>query len=148
MSTSSFALVGAVLAGALAAIQAPTNAMMAKPLGSPVAAALISFSIGTAVLALIVLAMGHRPNLLLLKDLPWSAWLGGLYGAFFVTMAAFCAPRLGIGVTVTAVIAGQIGAAMIADHFGLLGLDRQPINPAKLGGVALILGGVWLVRGD
>ena len=80
------------------------------------------------------------------RGLPWYAWIGGLYGAFFVAVAAFGAPRIGVGPLLTAAIAGQLLAAIILDHYGLLGLTRQPISIEKIGGVLLVLLGAWLVR--
>ena len=31
-----------------------------------------------------------------LKAVPWYAWLGGFYGAVFVVVAAFGAPKIGV----------------------------------------------------
>ena len=81
-----------------------------------------------------------------LKAVPWYAWLGGLYGAFFVAIAAFGAPKIGVGPLLTAAIGGQLIGAVLLDHFGLLGLARQPMSLEKLGGVLLVLIGAWLVR--
>ena len=78
--------------------------------------------------------------------MPWYAWVGGFYGAFFVAIAAFGAPRIGVGRLLTAAIAGQLFAAIILDHFGLLGLARQPVSVRTRAGVALVLVGAWLVR--
>jgi transporter family-2 protein len=36
--------------------------------------------------------------------------------------------------------------AVILDHYGLLGLARQPVNIEKIGGVVLVLLGAWMVR--
>ncbi|MGJ3626193.1 DMT family transporter [Sphingomonas sp. MMS24-JH45] len=55
--------------------QPPTNAALAKASGSVWLAALISFSIGTAVL-LVVWAFDRTP-LSAAKGAPWWAWLGG-----------------------------------------------------------------------
>ena len=35
---------------------------------------------------------------------------------------------------------------LILDHFGAFGAPRQPINIGKMAGVALVIGGVLLVR--
>ena len=78
--------------------------------------------------------------------MPWYAWLGGFYGAFFVAVAAFAAPRLGVGVLLTAAIAGQLLGAIVLDHFGLLGLARNPITVTRVAGIGLVLLGVLLVR--
>jgi transporter family-2 protein len=36
--------------------------------------------------------------------------------------------------------------ALILDHFGALGLPREPINLGRIGGALLVLVGVVLVR--
>jgi bacterial/archaeal transporter family-2 protein len=46
----------------------------------------------------------------------------------------------------TLTIAAQLTAAVVFDHFGALGLERAPLSLAKVAGLALILGGVLLVR--
>jgi len=136
----------AVAAGALIAIQAPTNAMLGRPLDSPVSAAFVSFVVGTAALGLLAFLLPSRPDAAGVRALPWYVWLGGLYGAFFVAVAAFGAPRVGVTVLLTSAIAGQLAAAMILDHFGMLGLPRQPIGIERILGLALVIGGVILVR--
>jgi transporter family-2 protein len=132
--------------GALIAIQAPTNAILARVGGSPVLAALISFAVGTLALLAVWLASGTRPGAEPFARLPYYAWFGGLYGAFFVAVAAFAAPRIGVGPLITTGIAGQIVGALVLDHFGVLGLPRDPVTLTKLFGAALVLAGVVLVQ--
>lgn len=132
--------------GAMIAIQAPTNAMLAKAGGSPVLAALISFLVGTAGLLVVWLASGNRPASSAFAGLPWYAWIGGLYGAFFVAIAAFAAPRIGLASLITIGIAGQIAAALWLDHIGALGLQREPISLGRVAGALLVIAGVVLVR--
>ena len=105
-----------------------------RAFGSPVGAALVSFSVGTAALTLVYAGLGLRPDWGAARALPWYAYLGGLYGALFVGMAAYAAPRLGIGLTLVTLVAGQLAAAMLIDHYGLFGLARQPLSTARLGG--------------
>ena len=132
--------------GAMIALQAPTNAILAKAGGSPVLAALISFAVGTVALTVAWLASGSRPGSAAFAGLPWYAWLGGLYGAFFVAIAAYAAPRIGLASLITIGIAGQIGMALWLDHVGALGLPREPINVGRIVGALLVIGGVVLVR--
>ena len=140
------AIAAAAVSGALAALQAPTNAMLARAVNSPVNAALISFAVGTATLLAIALSLGVRPTPGAMRELPVSAWAGGLYGAFFVTAAAFAAPRMGVAFFVAVLIGGQLAMALLLDQLGAFGLDRIPITPARVAGLLLILGGVLLVR--
>jgi transporter family-2 protein len=134
------------VAGGLISLQAPTNAMLAKAGGSPVLAALISFGVGMLALLVVWLGSGNRPGVDAFARLPAYAWLGGLYGAFYVAIAAFAAPRIGLASLVTIGIAGQIVTAIAIDHFGALGLMREPVSLVKVLGAALVLAGVVLVR--
>ena len=141
-----FAIVVALMSGALAALQAPTNAMLSRAVNSPLNAALVSFAVGTAALLVLALAFGVRPNHTAMRELPWYAWAGGLYGAFFVTAAAFAAPRMGIAYFIAVLIAGQLAMALVIDHAGAFGLARQAATPTRIAGMLLILSGVLLVR--
>jgi len=124
-----------LLAGGMIALQAPTNAILARAGGSPVLAALISFAVGTVTLLLVWLASGNRPRVGAFGGLPPYAWLGGAYGALYVAVAAYAAPRLGLAALITIVIAGQIAMALLLDHFGALGLPREPINLGRIANV-------------
>jgi bacterial/archaeal transporter family-2 protein len=139
-------ILGCLIAGMLAAIQAPTNAMLVRPVNSVIGAALISFAVGTFALAVLALALKIKPNLPELGRLPPYAWLGGLYGAFFVSIAAFSAPRLGAASVVTLMIAGQLVASVTIDHFGAFGLPQRAFTVQRLVGMLLVLGGVLLFR--
>jgi len=134
------------IAGGLVALQAPTNAMLAKAGGSAILAALISFTVGTAALAIAWLASGTRPGTTAFAGLPWDAWLGGLYGAVFVAVAAYAAPKIGVAALITIGIAGQIAMALWLDHVGAMGLAREPISVGRVVGAVLVLAGVILVR--
>ena len=134
------------IAGGMVAIQAPTNAMLAKAGGSPILAALISFTVGTVALLLVWLATSNRPGSAAFAGLPWYAWIGGLYGAVFVAVAAYAAPKIGIASLITIGIAGQIAVALLLDHVGALGLPRDPISLGRVAGAGLVIAGVVLVR--
>ncbi|ATQ42211.1 DMT family transporter [Caulobacter mirabilis] len=142
-----YVCIGACLvAGMLNAIQAPTNASLVGAVGSPINAALVSFAVGTIVLLGLALAMRAKPDLGAVRGLPWWAWMGGVYGAFFVTAAAFSAPRLGVAFVITLMIAGQLIMSMTIDHLGAFGVPERPVSWARLAGVALVFAGVVLVR--
>ena len=140
------ALAASVLGGALVALQAPTNAMLSRAVGSPINAALISFAVGLAGLAVAALALGVRPNPAEVRALPWYAWTGGLYGAVFVAVAAFAAPRVGVTFFLAASIAGQLAMALILDRAGAFGVPVQEISATRVAGVVLVLVGAWLVQ--
>ena len=87
-----------------------------------------------------------RPDFSAVRALPPQAWLGGVYGAFFVVAAAYSAPRIGVAATVTLLVAGQLAVAAVLDQFGAFGMPQQALSPARLAGLALVVAGVVLVR--
>ena len=138
-------VIGVLLAGIGVALQTPTNATLARASGSVLLAALISFSVGTVVL-LLLWALFDRTPPSAVRGVPAWAWFGGVYGAGFVSIFAFAGPRIGLAATITIAIATQLLAALVIDHFGLLGMNTQTVTPWKLAGVALVVAGVVLVR--
>ena len=141
-----FAIAGAFVSGTLVALQAPTNAMLSRAVGSPVNAAMISFAVGFLALIVVVLALNVRPNGAEVRALPWYAWTGGLYGAVFVAIAAFAAPRIGVTQFLMISIAGQLAMALVLDRFGAFGLPKIEISPLRILGLVLVLAGASLVR--
>jgi transporter family-2 protein len=145
-NATAFAVAAVIVGGAFTALQGPTNARLAGAVASPVNAALISFAVGTLVLAALAAALRTPPDMEATRALPFWAWLGGAYGAVFVVAAAFAVPRLGVASTITLMIAGQLALSLVLDHFGWLGVPRQPLSLTRVAGVALVLAGVLLVR--
>lgn len=146
MNVAAITILLAILAGALMAVQAPTNALLVRPFDSTVTAAFVSFLIGTVALGLLAWLLPSRPDWPAVRALPWYAWLGGLYGAVFVVVAAFGAPRIGVASLLTAVVAGQLLMAVALDHHGLLGLEPRALSLSRAAGLLLVVAGVVLVR--
>lgn len=141
-----FSLIAITLAGGATALQAPTNAKLMTAVGSPVNAAFVSFAVGTVALGIAALVMQTRPDLTAAKALPWYAWIGGLYGVIFVVAATWGVPRLGVALTITLMVAGQLLVGLVLDHFGAFGQPVQPMNLGRVAGVALVIAGVVMVR--
>ena len=147
MSNTYFYLLLAVAAGAMMPTQAATNNKMAMVVDSPVLSAFISFAVGTVALLVYLLMTGvPLGNLSAAKDAPAIAWVGGLLGAFFVAAAVTLVPRLGVAMTFSLIIAGQMVVTLIIDHFGLLGVPEKAVSIPRVAGILLITAGVVLIR--
>ncbi len=147
MSNTYFFILLALAAGAMMPTQAATNNKMAVVVGSPILSAFISFVVGTIALFAYVLVSGApMANLAAAKDAPAIAWVGGLLGAFFVTAAVTLVPRLGVAMTFSLIIAGQMIVTLLIDHYGLLGVTVKEISFARIVGIVLIAAGVVLIR--
>jgi transporter family-2 protein len=126
------------------ALQAPINARLAVATGR-VPAALVSFLVGLAGLAVVVLVSGGAGGLADIGDA--SAWQcsGGLIGAAFVLTALVTVPVVGAGGVAAATITGQMIGSIVLDAQGWLGLDTEPVTAARVAGAALLLAGTVLI---
>jgi transporter family-2 protein len=130
--------------GGLIAMQPAINSGLGRETGS-LAAALISFMIGTIALAGIVIVAGQAGGLRATFDAGPVYLLGGLLGAAYVTMAILSVREIGAGGVAAATITGQLTFSVLLDRFGLLGLEQTPITVSRVAGVALLLAGTWLI---
>ena len=138
------AVVLTAVAGGLIALQAPINAGLGRATGS-LPAALVSFAIGTAALAAIVVLSGKAGGLGSTFEVSWYYLLGGLLGAVYVANALVAVSAIGAGGVAAATIAGQLTASVAIDRLGLFGLDQVPLGPERILGVALLVAGTVLV---
>lgn len=138
-----FAMVIAIVAGALTSVQSAINAELGKYVGG-VGSALISFIVGTLSLAVLYLAMGEGGLKSTFKA-PAYLLIGGFFGAIFVFSMVKLVPLIGTASVMSGVIAGQLLLAIVIDHFGLFGLSRITIGWTRGLGVALLLIGVRLI---
>src|SRR5688500_11012187 len=137
----------AVAAGAGVAAQAIINARLRFVLGAPVWAACAQFIVGLAMLGLIALLTQQSPPATgSLGRAPWWMWTGGIFGAAFILVRVIVTPKLGTALMLASTIVGQLGAALVIDHYGWFGASVIPISLTRLFGVALLAVGVILIR--
>lgn len=147
MNSIVFYVLLALAAGCCLPTQAGINAQLNLWARSPVLTATISFAVGTVALLGYALALRlPLPPLAEASGRPWWIWSGGVLGAFFVAAAVVLVPRLGATSMLALILAGQMAASLFLDHFGLLGYPVHPVSVGRLLGVALVAGGVLLIR--
>ncbi len=134
--------------GGLVALQAPVNSILGRAIGTW-QAAFVSFAIGTVALAAIAaLATGGLGQVSGVRNVSWVYLTGGLLGAAYVTTILVTVRTLGAGGIVAATVAGQLAISGVIDHFGLVGVAKQPITALKILGIALLALGTYLVVRD
>jgi transporter family-2 protein len=136
------------MAGAFVAIQAPINAELARGLGSPLAAAAISFLAGAIALGVVTFIVTRTQG----TSITWrepQAWLfvaGGLLGTVYVTTSILLIPRIGAAALIAFLITGQLIAGMVIDRVGFLGVAVREISLGRLAGAGLLIVGAVMVR--
>jgi transporter family-2 protein len=138
------AVVLTAIVGGILALQAPINAVLGRATGS-IAAALVSFTVGTLVLVVVVALTGEVAGLGSTFEVRWYYLLGGLLGAIYVTMALITVRSIGAGGVAAATITGQLTTAVVIDRLGVLGLEPTPLDAWRIVGVGLLLVGTYLV---
>lgn len=136
----------AFLAGAFLPLQAGLNAKLGRALASPVQASMISFVVGAVSLILYILLTKQTISIEGLKSAPAIVWIGGLLGAFYVTVIILSFPQLGPGLTFGLVVAGQMIISAILEHFNILVAQPHPMNFMRFLGIVLVVVGVVLLR--
>ena len=134
------------IGGMLLSTQGPINATLGRLAGDPVAAAMISFGVGFAILLCATLMRGALPAGEVLAGLPWWAWTGGALGAYYVFAILWAVPRVGVLTVVMATVFGQLVAAMILDAVGAFGIPVHPVTWQRVASVLLVLSGLILSR--
>ena len=134
--------------GGLVALQAPINSGLGRAVGTW-QAAFLSFAIGTCALAIVAsLAKGGMGGLSGVREVTVLYLTGGLLGAVYVTSILVTVRSLGAGGVVAATIAGQLAVSVVVDHFGLIGVAKQPVTLLRVLGIALLALGTYLVVRD
>jgi transporter family-2 protein len=136
----------ALALGAILPMQAAINARLAKTAGNAVMAAFVSFAVGTVALMIFLIIAGQFQLRFITAPSPWWIWTGGLLGIFFVAGIVLLLPRLGVTLSFSLVLAGQMFAAILFDQFGWLGVAIREISAGKIIGSILLIIGVILIR--
>ena len=149
--TRQLAILGAVVAGGFMAVQARVNSGLAAEVESGFLAALISFSIGLALIAAISLPRKDfrkalKESLGAVRVGKLKVWMlfAGALGGFFVLTQGLVAGITGIALFSLGVVTGQTLSALLIDGKGLLGLARRKLTGNRLAGSAVAIAGLAL----
>jgi bacterial/archaeal transporter family-2 protein len=136
-----------VSAGISVVIQQALNANLRAELNSAAWSGFISYLIG--IIFMVCLAAALRdpiPSATTIARVPWWAWSGGILGAIFVGISIVTIPKLGGAGYIALLVTGQMIAGLALDQFGWLGIPERQIDVPRMLGVALLIGGVVLIR--
>jgi transporter family-2 protein len=134
----------AALSGAAMAMQGTLNSQLTQKT-SLLSSTLTVHIIGTlaALIAVLIWKVPFTQEKWL--ETPWYLYLGGLLSVAIIALVAFSISKIGVCNATTAIIVGQVGVAVIIDHFGLLGVQRISWNPWQVLGLVLFAAGAKLL---
>ncbi len=79
------------------------------------------------------------------SKVPWYVFTAGVLGLIIVGAIGYTVPRLGMARAFTIMIAAQLIAAMVLDHFGLFGITVRTLNMYRITGLVTMIAGVWMI---
>lgn len=147
--TIGVAVGGAVLIGALTALQARINGTLGAEIGDGIVAAAISFSSGLGILVVLsaLLPEGRRGFGRLVDGIrsrtlpPWML-LGGLAGAFTVASQGLTVATIGVALFTVGFVAGQTTGGLVLDRVGYGPAGVVPVTVRRVVGALLAIAGV------
>lgn len=132
-------LIGGVAVG----IQSPVAGAMSQRVGMMSTSFLIHLS-GMVISALLLFSRGGE-KINEWRSLPWYMLGAGIFGVILYITISFTLPRLGGTMMITLIIIGELLAGVVVDHFGWFGVPVHPIDLPRIAGVAMLVGGGFLV---
>ncbi|MFQ5530080.1 MAG: DMT family transporter [Gemmatimonadota bacterium] len=143
MTALLWALAVAFVGGLAIALQSPLASMMSERIGSLESAFVVH--LGGALIASVPLLVMGGGQLSKWREVPPYALFAGGFGLVLIAAISYTIPRIGLASTVAPLIAAQLIAGALIDHFGWLGLEIRLLNFERGLGIVLLFVGVWLV---
>lgn len=146
----------AMLNGFACAAQVAINGCLKTVAGSAAKATLISMNVGLLTTVLLILCIitfrgrmavydgGIRGTGLIRGFRPWMV-TGGALSIVVVLGNAVTAPLLGTGIVTILNLIGMMGAGLLIDAVGFLGIEKKPVTFSKSIGMLLMIGGTAII---
>ena len=139
-------VLAAIASGIANPFQSGTNAQLNKQLANPLWASIFVYTSGLlGLLAAQLFARQAFPESTRFAGVSWWAWLGGLISVISTVAGLTLAQKLGAGVFTGVSVTAALLTSVLLDHLGLLGFKQHAASPARLGGCAFMVAGLWLI---
>lgn len=135
----------ALISGALMSVQGVFNTQVTKTTGMWVSNAWVQLS-AFALCAVMWLIMGRDSIAAIGKVEPKYVLLGGVIGAGITWTVIKSMSQLGPAKAALLIVIAQLIVAYVIELLGLFGVDKQPLEWRKVGGMALALIGVAIFQ--
>jgi len=137
------------IASVIITAQSSVNSELNGYTKNPLITALINFTAGLAVLAvMMIFSQPIRKGFVsipsLVREGKLKRWqlFGGLSGAFFVASQSNLVQVVGVAIFTVSAVAGQTTAALLVDKSGIGPAGKQPVTPMRVGAAILGIVGV------
>lgn len=134
----------ALIAGAAMSFQGVMNTRLGDKVGVLETNAFVQL-VGFVLAFGIALLFG-KGDIRQIGQAPWYSWMGGVLAPVITVTVMLAIAGLSPTVAISTILLSQLTVAALIDAFGWLGLEKLPFAWQKLLGVALMVGGVLLMK--
>ena len=135
----------ALLSGSLMSIQGVFNTQVTKTTGVWVSNGWVQLS-AFAVCFAVWLFTGRDSVAAIAKVEPKYMLLGGVIGAFITWTVIKSIDALGPAKSALLIVIAQLAVSYLIELFGLFGMEREPFDWRRLGGLVLAVGGIVIFQ--
>ncbi len=128
-------------------VMAALNGGLGSKLDSPALATSILFIVGAVVSLTYLFLSGGMPKSPTEQSIPIVFYMGGLFVVFYILSITWVIPRFGVANAISLVLLGQLLSMTVINHFGLMGALQNSISGQRVGGLVLMIAGVFLTVG-
>ena len=143
MTGSALFVLMPIVVGISIVLQAVFMAQMDRRMGT-LESVFITYGVGLLIIGLVILVR-RGGNLLDGSGLPWYVFTAGFFGLLIIGGISFSAARVGLVSTFLIVVATQFVCSSLIEHFGLFGQTVRVLDFARVAGIGMLWGGVWLI---
>ena len=137
-------IVFSIIAGAAMSFQGVINTRLSDKIGLFESNAWVQGS--AFALALAVCLIWGKGNFSSIKDAPWIYWTGGVFGIIITVTVMLSIGSLSPTWAISIILTSQLFTAAVIDAFGLLGSEKVAFGWTTWLGLALMVGGVLLIK--
>lgn len=135
----------ALLSGALMSIQGVFNTQVTKTTGLWVSNTWVQFSAFLACIA-VWLFTGRDSFMTVMKVEPKYMLLGGVIGAGITWTVIQSMSALGPAKAALLIVTAQLVVAYVIELFGMFGMEKQPLDWRRVGGLVIALIGIAIFQ--
>ncbi|MBT2685977.1 DMT family transporter [Bacillus sp. ISL-37] len=139
-----FSYILALLAGTALSFEGAIYGELGKSIGQ-LETSFYNFFMGSIIMGLLWLFFGKGKLSYVVEAPKWSL-LGGILGVVYLTSIVISVPFVGVGITMVAVIIGQLVMSMVIEHYGWLGSQKSRMNKEKIFAVLSMIIALVLVN--
>lgn len=131
-----------ILTGTILAIMVSLNGGVSSASGNYTSSVIIHFVGLLGIIAVLFITKSKIKNL---KGIPFYTFTGGFIGILTVLFTNTSFTSLGVSLTVSLSLLGQLVTSIIVDHFGYFNLPVNKFNKKKILGFIIIIIGIYIM---